>query len=1480
MTISDQTPREHIAAIRKNKFGLAEDGTTVSRNPLSEDLQRAVRHLSEGLYSKETHFILELIQNAEDNQYEDGVQPDLMFMLLVEDPTGTPGAEDALVVINNERGFRPEDVKALCAVGATTKTKREGYIGEKGIGFKSVFVVSAQPHIFSSGYQFKFIEEPDREEDLGYIVPHWVGEMPPVAKEHGNKTCIVLPLKPGKSEQIVDELKTIAPETILFLSKLQGLTVRIEHRESVAVVRDDSQHPLIQFVSGDEYAEFWVFHKSVQVPPRLQEPKREKVKSRKISVALPLASESDLRGQVFAFLPTTESSSLPFIINADLILSTSREAIQYDRNWNRWLRDRIAPVFVEAFEGLLEKPEHVTEAYSYIPVKNDDRDSFFQPVAEEIHETLSDRAVVLTIDGQFVKPSQARLAPRRFRRLLGSGPMPTQLDETPLVHPDIQQYRDQLTTIGVRDLNTDEIIQCLGDETWLDSQDLKWFVRLYEYLEVYSWATEDRLGELNLIPIERGGRSNAAQQPIYFPEEEVEEIRGLQTQASFALDIAFLKSMVFDLVHDNKDLVRWLSDILQVQELTLDHYYVDLARALNENYADIEASQLIQLTSRIYEEFDGLEEDAQEALVGLLPIVLSDAEIIIPEERDNDRTLVMPATMDADKGWQLVFADDDDRAHLDVISDAYLPQQADADLVHEWYDFFCSIGATDAPPPLHQRWDSHNKHQLLKQAPLRTREHMSKVEKRSTRRYHLEDWIAPGWLRALVEEEPIDESTKQHSLALQEWLERRAAQSYYGKPRSYQAVYEWHYYSWKKYCFESEFEDLVKNAPWFLSTQGLKRPGEVFVDKPELRELFGDTLPYALNNPSEGVADWLGLRQNATTDELLNYLKEISHTLADQVNQKVVRKIYRFLAERWHDDHRKEFEKHPLILVTEPSPHWAKAGQAIWPALSAVFGETYAYLDAEYDPHFKEFFVDQIGVADQLSQELFARAWGELAQSEDVRADDVEAALERIYPEMLNVVKTGEEPHWWVDFCSNAKVYTQNDQFEVAEKVYIPDDGELKRLFAEEGVEFAWRPENASFSDYEPLYRALGVRSLVAAIETTARVKRVVETKGEQPLLTLGAKKGICFHLWNSARPNYERSKESGLLKALLKTKERVIERLTVRHKLNHPWTVVHASDSSAYWKADEHLLYRSVDHSQDQLEVVVPAIIARRLSGGRTSNRLEDFIGRILGASEAKVEDIIRKKNWSLANEEEVWLDRWIGQKEKVDGADVDQSGDDNSVSPNDNDAPRYKATGGNQTVGRRRPGRRGRHFGGDRGGGGGSGRRGGHRKEEDEDDGGQGDDSPAVFRPRLRSYVEPGEKDGRSRSGEGQSTEERRSIEKAGIRFATDYERQHGRIPETMAPNHEGWDIESYEEDPVSATLKRHIEVKATKSEWDGWGVGLTAPEFEAAKRYGPAFYLYVVEHALDEERRKLYVFRDPVEKVDDYRLDDRWKVVADSE
>lgn len=72
------------------------------------------------------------VQNADDNTYPEDVEPTLAFIL----------QENGIAVLNNERGFSAENIRALCDIGNSTKKgSNQGYIGNKGIGFKSVFRV-------------------------------------------------------------------------------------------------------------------------------------------------------------------------------------------------------------------------------------------------------------------------------------------------------------------------------------------------------------------------------------------------------------------------------------------------------------------------------------------------------------------------------------------------------------------------------------------------------------------------------------------------------------------------------------------------------------------------------------------------------------------------------------------------------------------------------------------------------------------------------------------------------------------------------------------------------------------------------------------------------------------------------------------------------------------------------------------------------------------------------------------------------------------------------------------------------------------------------------------------------------------------------------------------------------------------------------------------------------------------------------------
>jgi hypothetical protein len=72
-------------------------------------------------------------QNAKDNNYLEGVDPSLEFIITSQDITAT-GAPATLLIFNNEKGFSSKNIDSICSVGRSTKkgNRKRGYIGEKG----------------------------------------------------------------------------------------------------------------------------------------------------------------------------------------------------------------------------------------------------------------------------------------------------------------------------------------------------------------------------------------------------------------------------------------------------------------------------------------------------------------------------------------------------------------------------------------------------------------------------------------------------------------------------------------------------------------------------------------------------------------------------------------------------------------------------------------------------------------------------------------------------------------------------------------------------------------------------------------------------------------------------------------------------------------------------------------------------------------------------------------------------------------------------------------------------------------------------------------------------------------------------------------------------------------------------------------------------------------------------------------------------
>lgn len=363
-----------------------------------EEYENMKQTLSDNLYSKNSHFIYELIQNAEDNTYSKNVSPKIKFII---DDSG-------ILTQNNEIGFNSNNIESICKFSSSSKkgNKELGFIGEKGLGFKSVFAVSSNPAIYSNNYHFSFLEGE-------YTIPYWIEEDDfknyPSEFLKKDSTNIYLKFKDNflYKDDIKNKISEIEPIIILFLKKLSNIEIYRKNKQLIDVSKKSIHSPIEKFkVNQLKYDKFediyYLTNKIITKPKNIDEPKREKVFSREIVIAFPSFDNKEKEDRVFSFLPTEIHTGLPFLIQSDFILIGNRENIIEDNKWNLWLMDEIVEFFAEEFEKLKE-----LDKYKYLKYLDKEKSTniFIDKYYQQILEKLQEKDLFLTTDETFVKSS-------------------------------------------------------------------------------------------------------------------------------------------------------------------------------------------------------------------------------------------------------------------------------------------------------------------------------------------------------------------------------------------------------------------------------------------------------------------------------------------------------------------------------------------------------------------------------------------------------------------------------------------------------------------------------------------------------------------------------------------------------------------------------------------------------------------------------------------------------------------------------------------------------------------------------------------------------------------------------------------------------------------------------------------------------------------------------------------------------------------
>jgi len=375
------------------------------RDNLEETLRRSLDILVR-LYSDRTHFVFELLQNAEDAAARSDVHSapkEVRFDLF----------HDRLELRHNGRPFDQRDVRGICSVGAGTKSDDLTQIGKFGIGFKSVYAYTSSPEIHSGAEHFR-IEH--------YVRPHGAE-----SREPGKPwtTLFVFPFNHPevKSEQAFDEiarrLKALSARTLLFLRHVQAIHWQVEGIGRGSYRREAGESEQIRRVEvidqdgkPTDVEEWLVFEKPLSVPGQ--------DRTVRIEVAFRLKNEETGEKRItrvhdsrlVVFFPTEKETHLGFLIQGPYRTTPARDNIPKDDDWNQKLIDETAKLVAQALPTLRDRNLLTIGLLEALPINSVDfqPDSMFRPVFDRVRAAMKTQDLLPSQDGGFVSAARAKLA--------------------------------------------------------------------------------------------------------------------------------------------------------------------------------------------------------------------------------------------------------------------------------------------------------------------------------------------------------------------------------------------------------------------------------------------------------------------------------------------------------------------------------------------------------------------------------------------------------------------------------------------------------------------------------------------------------------------------------------------------------------------------------------------------------------------------------------------------------------------------------------------------------------------------------------------------------------------------------------------------------------------------------------------------------------------------------------------------------------
>ena len=458
-----------------------------------EEFEDIGNFLAEKLYGDRSHFIYELLQNAEDalsrrreKNPDAQFSRDVTFRLF----------RDHLEVAHYGQPFDGDDVRGICDVLRGTKAERLDRIGTFGIGFKSVYAITSAPEIHSGDEHF-VIEK--------FIRPK---EVSPRLLENDDRTLFLFPFdhatfKPEDVFRLIEtKLKSLGAHSLLFLAEVMAIDWQIEDAEQGCYMRET--HPshhggsLVQIIGEstgqqDTEEEWLVEQRDVQHPTRTE--------ILPVKVAFSIQNKPNAKSirpishsPLTVYFPTARETGLSFLAHGPFASTPARDNIESDSQWNTLLLSELASLIADSLETCKNHGFLDASFLSLLPIDDETfpADSPFRPIYDAVLAALTSRPLIPCVSGTHAPATSLVLGrSKELRDLLPSalltglmGAEPVSLDwvDAAVTENRLSKvWRYLRDKCGVQVVDADTFARRLTPH-FLDARRDEWIVQFYSYL--------------------------------------------------------------------------------------------------------------------------------------------------------------------------------------------------------------------------------------------------------------------------------------------------------------------------------------------------------------------------------------------------------------------------------------------------------------------------------------------------------------------------------------------------------------------------------------------------------------------------------------------------------------------------------------------------------------------------------------------------------------------------------------------------------------------------------------------------------------------------------------------------------------------------------------------------------------------------------------------------------------------------------------